>query len=213
MSKTIRKTKIVCTMGPRLFEENLVGELIKAGMNVARFNFSHGTHESHLKWLNELKRIREEMGVPVAALLDTKGPEIRVKSFAMGKVMLEAGQTFTLTTREVEGDEDCVSVTYKDLPHDVTAGSRVLIDDGLIAMEVIRVTDTDVICRVLNGGAVSNNKGVNLPNAHLTMPFISEKDRSDIIFAAQQGYDFIAASFTRCADDILQIRHILAEVG
>ena len=213
MSKTIRKTKIVCTLGPRLFEENLVGELIKAGMNVARFNFSHGTHESHLKWLNELKRIREEMGVPVAALLDTKGPEIRVKSFAMGKVMLEAGQTFTLTTREVEGDEDCVSVTYKDLPHDVTAGSRVLIDDGLIAMEVIRVTDTDVICRVLNGGAVSNNKGVNLPNAHLTMPFISEKDRSDIIFAAQQGYDFIAASFTRCADDILQIRHILAEVG
>ena len=213
MSKIIRKTKIVCTMGPNLFEKGLVKPLMEAGMNVARFNFSHGSHESHLEYFKEVCRIRDELGLPVATMLDTKGPEIRVKSFKDGKVTLEAGQTFTLTTRDVEGNDRQVSVTYADLPRDVTIGGRVLIDDGLIGMVVENITDTDVICKVQNGGPVSNNKGVNLPNVHLSMPFISEKDRGDIIFAAENGYDFIAASFTRCADDIVQIRHILEDHG
>ena len=213
MSKVIRKTKIVCTMGPNLFEKGLVKPLMEAGMNVARFNFSHGSHESHLEYFKEVCRIRDELGLPVATMLDTKGPEIRVKSFKEGKVTLEAGQTFTLTTRDVEGNDRQVSVTYADLPKDVSIGGRVLIDDGLIGMVVENITDTDVVCKVLNGGPVSNNKGVNLPNVHLSMPFISEKDRGDIIFAAENGYDFIAASFTRCADDIVQIRRILEENG
>lgn len=213
MSKVIRKTKIVCTMGPNLFEKGLIRPLMEAGMNVARFNFSHGSQESHLGYYQEVCRIRDELGLPVATLLDTKGPEIRVKSFHDGKINLETGQTFTLTTQEVDGDEHHVSVTYMDLPKDVTVGGRVLIDDGLIAMVVEAVTETDVVCKVLNGGPVSNNKGVNLPNVHLSMPFISEKDRSDIIFAAEKGFDFIAASFTRCADDIVQIRRILEDHG
>ena len=213
MSKVIRKTKIVCTMGPNLFEKGLVKPLMEAGMNVARFNFSHGSHESHLEYFKEVCRIRDELGLPVATMLDTKGPEIRVKTFKGDKVTLEAGQIFTLTTKDVEGDAHQVSVTYADLPKDVSIGGRVLIDDGLIGMVVENITDTDVICKVLNGGPVSNNKGVNLPNVHLSMPFISEKDRSDIIFAAENGYDFIAASFTRCADDIVQIRRILEEHG
>lgn len=213
MSKVIRKTKIVCTMGPNLFEKGLVKPLMEAGMNVARFNFSHGSHESHLEYFKEVCRIRDELGLPVATMLDTKGPEIRVKSFKDDKVILEAGQTFTLTTRDVEGNDSQVSVTYADLPKDVSIGGRVLIDDGLIGMVVENITDTDVVCKVQNGGPVSNNKGVNLPNVHLSMPFISEKDRGDIIFAAKNGYDFIAASFTRCADDIVQIRRILEENG
>ncbi len=210
---TLRKTKIVCTMGPNLFEKNLIAPLMKAGMNVARFNFSHGTYETHQRYFNEVCRVRDELGLPVATMLDTKGPEIRVRRFAQGRVQLEPGQQFILTTEDVDGDESRVSVTYKDLPRDVAVGGAVLIDDGLIAMTVERVTDTDVCCRVLNSGAVSDNKGINLPNVHLSMPFISEKDRNDIIFAAQNGYDFIAASFTRCADDILQIRHILNAHG
>ncbi len=210
---TIRKTKIVCTMGPNLFEKGLVGDLMKAGMNVARFNFSHGDHESHLKNYTEVCRIRDELKLPVATMLDTKGPEVRVKTFREGRVMLENGQLFTLTTREVEGDETIVSVTYEGLPQDVKAGGHILIDDGLIAMQVEKIEGQDVICRVLNGGAVSNRKGVNIPNVHLNMPFISEKDRSDIIFAAQHGFDYIAASFTRSADDILQMRQILKENG
>ncbi len=211
MTTPIRKTKIVCTMGPNLFEKGLIADLMKAGMNVARFNFSHGDHASHKINHDTVCRIRDELGLPVATLLDTKGPEVRVKSFKEGKVTLTAGQTFTLTADECEGDEHRVSVTYKNLPQDVKAGTSILIDDGLIAMECVKVEGNDIVCRVLNGGAVSNNKGVNIPNAHLSMPFISEKDRADIIFAAQEGFDFIAASFTRTADDILQMRQILKE--
>ena len=211
MTTPIRKTKIVCTMGPNLFEKGLVADLMKAGMNVARFNFSHGDHESHKRNHDEVCRIRDELGLPVATLLDTKGPEVRIKSFKDGKVTLQPGQLFTLTADECEGDEHRVSVTYKNLPLDVKAGCAILIDDGLIAMEAEKVEGNDIVCRVLNGGVVSNNKGVNIPNVHLTMPFISEKDRSDIIFAAKEGFDFIAASFTRSADDILQMRQILKE--
>ena len=211
MNTPIRKTKIVCTMGPNLFEKHLIAPLMKAGMNVARFNFSHGTYETHQHYYDEVCRIRDELGLPVATMLDTKGPEIRVRSFKNGRVTLQNGQLFTLTTDEVEGDEERVSITYKELPQDIAAGSSILIDDGLIGMQVERIDGADIVCRVLNGGVVSNNKGVNIPNAHLSMPFISEKDHQDILFAIKNGYDFIAASFTRCADDIMQIRHILQE--
>lgn len=211
MNTPIRKTKIVCTMGPNLFEKQLIAPLMKAGMNVARFNFSHGTYETHQHYYDEVCRIRDELGLPVATMLDTKGPEIRVRSFKNGRVTLQNGQLFTLTTDEVEGDEERVSITYKELPQDIAVGSSILIDDGLIGMQVERIDGADIVCRVLNGGVVSNNKGVNIPNAHLSMPFISEKDHQDILFAIKNGYDFIAASFTRCADDIMQIRHILQE--
>ena len=211
MNTPIRKTKIVCTMGPNLFEKHLIAPLMKAGMNVARFNFSHGTYETHQHYYDEVCRIRDELGLPVATMLDTKGPEIRVRSFKNGRVTLQNGQLFTLTTDEVEGDEARVSITYKELPQDIAVGSSILIDDGLIGMQVERIDGADIVCRVLNGGVVSNNKGVNIPNAHLSMPFISEKDHQDILFAIKNGYDFIAASFTRCADDIMQIRHILQE--
>lgn len=211
MNAPIRKTKIVCTMGPNLFEKHLIAPLMKAGMNVARFNFSHGTYETHQHYYDEVCRICDELGLPVATMLDTKGPEIRVRSFKNGRVTLQNGQLFTLTTDEVEGDEERVSITYKELPQDIAVGSSILIDDGLIGMQVERIDGADIVCRVLNGGVVSNNKGVNIPNAHLSMPFISEKDHQDILFAIKNGYDFIAASFTRCADDIMQIRHILQE--
>lgn len=211
MNTPIRKTKIVCTMGPNLFEKHLIAPLMKAGMNVARFNFSHGTYETHQHYYDEVCRIRDELGLPVATMLDTKGPEIRVRSFKNGRVTLQNGQLFTLTTDEVEGDEERVSITYKELPQDIAVGSSILIDDGLIGMQVERIDGADIVCRVLNGGVVSNNKGINIPNAHLSMPFISEKDHQDILFAIKNGYDFIAASFTRCADDIMQIRHILQE--
>lgn len=211
MNAPIRKTKIVCTMGPNLFEKHLIAPLMKAGMNVARFNFSHGTYETHQHYYDEVCRIRDELGLPVATMLDTKGPEIRVRWFKNGRVTLQNGQLFTLTTDEVEGDEERVSITYKELPQDIAVGSSILIDDGLIGMQVERIDGADIVCRVLNGGVVSNNKGVNIPNAHLSMPFISEKDHQDILFAIKNGYDFIAASFTRCADDIMQIRHILQE--
>ncbi len=210
-TNTLRKTKIVCTLGPRLFENNLVKPLLEAGMDVARFNFSHDSHENHLRRYKELCRLRDEMNKPVATMLDTKGPEIRICQFAEGKIILDAGQLFTLTTDDIIGDEARVSVTYKNLPRDVKPGCSILIDDGLVGMTVERVTDTDVVCRVNNAGTISNNKGVNIPDVHLSMPFISQKDREDIIFAIENDFDFIAASFTRSADDILQIRHIMQE--
>ena len=209
----MRKTKIVCTLGPSTDKEEVLRELLKSGMNVARFNFSHGSYDEHLQKLKTLKKLRNELELPVAALLDTKGPEIRVKKFKDGKIMLEQGQKFTLTTKEVDGTKDIVSVTYAGLPGDVEIGSFILIDDGLISMKVIEKTDEDVVCEVMNDGAVSNNKGVNLPGTNISMPFVSEKDRQDIIFGAKNGFDFIAASFTRCADDVHQVRQILKENG
>lgn len=206
----MRKTKIICTLGPATEDDSVLRELMKEGMNVARFNFSHGDYAQHERNLNRVKRLREELGLPIAALLDTKGPEIRVKDFKDGKVELQNGQQFTLTTREVEGDETQVSITYQDLVKDVAAGNRILIDDGLISMRVNAVTETDIICTVENGGPVSNHKGVNVPNVHLSMPYVSKKDEEDIIFGIEQGFDFIAASFVRTADDILEIRDILS---
>ena len=208
----MRKTKIVCTLGPATDEENVLKTLIDEGMDVARFNFSHGDHQIHKDRLEILKRLREQEGKHVAALLDTKGPEIRVRSFVEGKVILENDQTFTLTTREVDGTNEIVSITYENLPKDITIGNRILIDDGLIEMIVTDIIDgTDIVCKVINGGVVSNSKGVNVPNVELSMPYISERDREDIIFGIEQGFDFIAASFVRTAGDVLSIRRILDE--
>ena len=209
----IRKTKIICTMGPSTEKEGVLEKLMLAGMNVARFNFSHGDHEEQLGRLTKLRETREKLGLPVAALLDTKGPEIRLREFAEGKVMLEAGQTFTLTTEEVVGDENRVSISYKDLPKDVSVGTHILIDDGLIAMTVKEVTDQDIVCEVINGGKVSNKKGVNVPNVELYMDYISTKDYKDIVFAVKEDFDFIAASFVRTAADVKQLRDILHEHG
>ena len=207
----MRKTKIICTLGPSTDQEGVLRELVANGMNVARFNFSHGSHEEHLGRFEKLKAIREELGKPVAALLDTKGPEIRLKDFKNGTEMLEAGQTFTLTTRDVEGTKEICSITYKDLPQDVQPGGTIMLDDGLIKLQIQTVNDTDIVCNVLNSGKIKNKKGVNVPGVHLSMPYMSQRDRDDIIFGAQQGFDFIAASFVRTAQDVYDIRNLLNE--
>lgn len=209
----VRKTKIVCTLGPSTDRDDVLKQLIEEGMDVARFNFSHGSHAEQLGRLKRLRAIREEMQVPVAALMDTKGPEIRLREFADGYVELKEGQEFTLTTREVTGNEKEVSITYKDLPKDVEPGTHILIDDGLIEMQVTEVTATDIVCHVINGGKVSNKKGVNVPNVELSMPYVSPKDYKDIVFAVKEDFDFIAASFVRSAADVKELRDILTEHG
>ena len=205
----MRKTKIICTLGPSTDKEGVLRALVENGMNVARFNFSHGSHEEHKGRLEALKAIREELNQPVAAMLDTKGPEIRLKDFKNGSEMLEEGQTFTLTTRDVEGTKEIVSITYKDLPHDVAPGGSIMLDDGLIKLSIREVTDTDITCTVLNGGKIKNKKGVNVPGVHLSMPYMSQRDRDDIIFGIEQGFDLIAASFVRTAQDVYEIRNLL----
>ena len=205
----MRKTKIICTLGPSTDKEGVLRDLIANGMNVARFNFSHGSHEEHLGRLKKLKALREELGKPVAALLDTKGPEIRLKDFKNGVENLVAGQTFTLTTRDVEGTNEICSITYKDLPMDVEPNGTIMLDDGLIKLLIQTVNDTDIVCTVLNSGKIKNKKGVNVPGVHLSMPYMSQRDKDDIIFGIQQGYDFIAASFVRTAQDVYDIRNLL----
>ncbi len=208
----MRKTKIVCTLGPSTKDDKILKRLMLEGMDVARFNFSHGTHESHKENFDRVDKLRKELDLPIAVLLDTKGPEVRVCQFAEGKVSLKKGEQFTLTSRDILGTNEIVSITYKNLPNDVKEGSRILLDDGLIELIVEKVVDgSDIVCKIMNNGDVSNNKGVNLPDTRLSMPYLSEKDRSDIIFGIQTGYDFIAASFVRCAEDVLQIRRILEE--
>ena len=209
----MRKTKIVCTLGPATDDENVMRQLMLEGMSVARMNFSHGSHEEQKTRLDMVKKLRKELGLPVAALLDTKGPEIRIGDIDGGKVELKKDQTFCLTTEEVLGSAEKVSITYKQLYKDVKPGDSILIDDGLIGMEVQKIDGEDIICQVKNGGFISNHKGVNVPGVELKMPFVSQKDYEDIVFAAEQDYDFIAASFTRTADDILEIRKILEEKG
>ena len=205
----MRKTKIICTLGPSTDKEGVLRDLIANGMNVARFNFSHGSHEEHLGRLEKLKALREELGKPVAALLDTKGPEIRLKDFKNGVENLVAGQTFTLTTRDVEGTNEICSITYKDLPMDVEPNGTIMLDDGLIKLQIQTVNDTNIVCTVLNSGKIKNKKGVNVPGVHLSMPYMSQRDKDDIIFGIQQGYDFIAASFVRTAQDVYDIRNLL----
>ena len=207
----MRKTKIICTLGPSTDKDGVLRELVANGMNVARFNFSHGSYEEHKGRLDMLKAVRAELNKPVAALLDTKGPEIRLKEFKNGVEMLEAGQTFTLTTREVEGTKEICSITYKDLPQDVHEGGTIMLDDGLIMLRIEKVTDTDITCTVLNSGKIKTKKGVNVPGVHLSMPYLSQKDREDIIFGIQNGFDFIAASFVRTAQDVYDIRNLLNE--
>ena len=209
----MRRTKIVCTLGPSTDKEEVLRNLMKNGMNVARMNFSHGTHEEQKARLDMVKKLREELNLPVAALLDTKGPEIRIGDVEGGKLELKPGQEFTLTTEEMLGTEKKVTITYKELYKDVEPGDSILIDDGLIGMEVVRIDESDIVCRVKNGGFISNHKGVNVPGVELNMPFVSPKDLADIVFAVEQDYDFIAASFTRTAEDIMEIRKILQEHG
>lgn len=209
----MRKTKIVCTLGPSTDDEGVLKQMMIEGMNVARCNFSHGTYDEHKKRMDMVKKLRKEVGKPVAILLDTKGPEVRVKDFKEGKVTLEEGQLFILTAEEVEGTKDKVSVTYNRLYEDLEVGMRVLIDDGLIEMKVEKVDKNDIVCRVLNGGVVSNHKGVNVPDVDLSMPYISDKDREDILFGISQDVDFIAASFVQKKEDILQLRKLLEKNG
>ena len=209
----MRKTKIICTMGPSTDKEGILEQLAIEGMDVARFNFSHGDHEEQKGRLDRLKAIRTKINRPIAALLDTKGPEIRIREFAKGKITLTEGQKFTLTADEIQGDEERVSITYKELYKDVKPGDSILIDDGLIGLEVEEIEGSDIHCVVINGGIVSNKKGINLPGVSVNMPFISQKDREDILFGIQEEFDFIAASFTRTADDVLEIRKILDENG
>lgn len=209
----MRKTKIICTIGPASESVEKLRELMLAGMNVARFNFSHGTHEEQKAKFEHVDQVRKELKLPVATLLDTKGPEIRLRDFEGGKVELEAGQTFILTTEEMMGTSQKATISYKDLKNDISVGTTILIDDGLIEMTVEEITGNDIVCKVINGGFISNHKGVNVPGAVLSMPYISETDRGDILFGIGMGFDYIAASFARTAQDILQIRQILKEHG
>lgn len=209
----MRKTKIICTLGPATDNEEILEKLILGGMNGARFNFSHGTYEEQDKRMALFKGLREKLKKPVAMILDTKGPEIRLKNFKEGKVHLEKDQVFTLTGREVEGTNEIVSITYEDLYQDVKVGNHILIDDGLVDMMVTKIKGKDIICQVKNSGFVSNHKGVNVPDIHLSLPYMSEKDKADIIFGIEHGVDFIAASFTRSAQDVLQVRKLLADNG
>ena len=208
-----RKTKIICTLGPAVGTVEKLRELILAGMNGARFNFSHGDHASHLDMLNKLRSVRDSLGRPVATILDTKGPEIRIKSFRDGRIELESGSAFTLTTREVEGTEEIVSVTYTDLPKEVQTGTTILIDDGLIGLEVTGIEDTDIHCKVVTGGPLSNNKSINIPGVAIHLPALTEKDEQDLKFGVENDFDYVAASFVRKADDIRAIREVLHKYG
>ena len=209
----MRKTKIICTLGPAVDSEEMIRKLILAGMNAARFNFSRGTHESHVAQLTKLKRVRDELGIPVAAILDTKGPEIRIKTFKDGRIELKKDDTFTLTTAECEGTAERVSVTYANLHNEVAPGNHILVDDGLIDLLVQEIKGQEIVCVVENGGPLSNNKSINIPNVHILLPSLTEKDKEDLKFAAENDFDFIAASFVRKASDVEDIRACLHEFG
>ena len=209
----MRKTKVICTLGPATDDEETLRKLISSGMNAARFNFSHGTHASHLAMLEKLKAVREASGLPVATILDTKGPEIRIRSFANGSVLLKEGGCFTLTTRDMVGDETGVSVTYDRLHQELHPGCRILLDDGLVELSVTEIDGQDIRCRVVTGGPLSNNKSINIPDVAIPLPSLTEKDEADIRFGVEQGFDFIAASFVRKASDVQDIRRVLERYG
>ena len=209
----MRKTKIICTIGPASESEERLRELMLAGMNVARFNFSHGSHEEHKAKFDRVIKVSSELKLPVATLLDTKGPEIRLKDIEGGKTELVSGQKFILTTEEILGNNEKVTITYKGLKDDINVGTTILIDDGLIEMVVDEINETDIICSVVNGGPISNHKGVNIPGSALSMPYISDVDRGDIMFGCDMDFDFLAASFVRCKEDILEVRKIIEEHG
>ena len=209
----MRRTKIICTLGPAVDDAEMIRTLIRTGMDAARFNFSHGSHPEHLERLNMLKSVRDAMGRPVATILDTKGPEIRIKSFETKSITLEPGDTFTLTTRDVVGNQGWVSVTYPKLHEELTPGQEILIDDGLVAIRVDRIEGTEIVCTVENGGALSANKSINIPGVHIQLPALTEKDVDDIRFGVENDFDFIAASFVRRAADVEAVRAVLHECG
>lgn len=209
MLNNMKRTKIVCTLGPASDKEEILTQLVENGLNVCRFNFSHGSHEEHKGRLDLAKKVREKLGKSVALLLDTKGPEIRTGNFDLPEVLLEEGQTFTITMRDVVGNKEICTVSYKDLYKDVVPGDTILIDDGLVGLRVKEINNDDIVCIVENSGIVKNHKGVNVPGVKINLPAITEKDSSDIEFGISQGIDYIAASFVRKASDVLAIREIL----
>ena len=209
----MRKTKIICTLGPATDDDRVLEALVREGMNVARMNFSHGTHEQHAERIQKVRAFSKQEKKPVAILLDTKGPEIRTGDFKADKVFLKSGQTFTLYAKECAGDENGVSITFPDLYQDVEEGAAILIDDGLISMQVQKIVDGNIICRVQNDGWVSSHKGINVPGIHLNMPYMSEKDKSDILFGIEHKVDFVAASFVRTSEDVKEIRAFLDANG
>ena len=209
----MRKTKIICTMGPATDDVEVLEQLVREGMDVARFNFSHGTHEEQEERMSRLRTAREKYGKPVAILLDTKGPEIRIRDFKDGKITVTSGQKFTLTGRKLLGDDTIASITYPTLSRDITPGTRILIDDGLIELHVDSVDGEDIHCTINNDGVISNHKGVNVPGIHANMPYMSDQDKADILFGIGQNVDYVAASFVRSAADVMQIRSFLYENG
>ena len=209
----MRKTKIVCTIGPACNNEETLTALCLAGMNVARLNFSHGTHEDHLNNINLIKKVREKLNLPIAILLDTKGPEYRIKTFKDGKVFLNAGDEFTFTSLDVEGDEHRVSVNYKDLPKEMNPKDKILLNNGLVIFEVERVEGTEIVCRVLEGGELSNRKSMSFPDKVLKQIYLSDYDKADILFGIEQGVDFIACSFVSVKQDLIDVKNFLRENG
>lgn len=204
-----KKTKIICTLGPASNNEKTLTEMLKNGMNVARLNFSHGSHEYHKSNIELFRRVRDQLKFPAAVLLDTRGPEIRIGDFRDGHISLKNGATFVFTSEDILGDETRVSITYKDLPSQLSIGCTILVDDGNVAMTVTELTETDVICTVQVGGELSNHKGVNIPNVHLDLPYLSQQDEADLRFGVEQDVDYIAASFVRCKEDVLTLRNFL----
>ena len=209
----MRRTKIICTLGPAVDSEDMIRTLIRTGMDAARFNFSHGSHPEHLARLNMLKAVRDAMGRPVATILDTKGPEIRIRSFETKTITLEPGDPFTLTTEDVTGNQGWVSVTYPQLHEELQPGQEILIDDGLVAIRVERIEGTNIVCTVENGGTLSANKSINIPGVHIQLPALTEKDIDDIRFGVENDFDFIAASFVRRAADVEAVRAVLHDCG
>ncbi len=209
----MKKTKIVCTIGPSTDDDNVLREMMKSGMDVARFNFSHSEHEVHQKRFEQVCRLRDELGLNIATLLDTKGPEVRLKSFKQGSVIIKDGEQFTLTTRDVEGDETVCSITFANLPKDVSVGTAILIDDGAIELCAESVNSTDIVCKVIRGGKISDHKGINVPDVNLSMPYISDADMKDLEFGAKMGFDYIAASFVRTGADVIYLRKFTQSLG
>lgn len=205
----MRKTKIVCTIGPACSTEESMNELCLAGMNVARLNFSHGTHEEHLEKINLIKKVREDLNMPIAIMLDTKGPEYRIKTFENGKVQLDDGDTFTFTTNEIVGNEKCVSVNYKGMVNDLSVGDKITVNNGLVIFQVVELTKTDAICRVLVGGELSNSKSMSFPNKVLNQEYLSEQDKSDLLFGIENDVDFVACSFVSKRQDLIDIKEFL----
>ena len=209
----MRKTKVICTIGPASENEAVLTKMMEAGMNVARLNFSHGSHEEHQKKIDLIKRVREKMNLPIPIMLDTKGPEYRIRTFRDGKVTLKDGDTFTFTTVELDGDETKVSVNYKNLAKDLSIGDQITVNNGMVVFKVEELTDTDVVCTVVTGGTLSNKKSMSFPNKVMSGPYLSEQDKSDLLFGIRNGVDYVAASFVSTAQDAMDLRKFLDENG